>query len=795
MYLLNGTTWEITNANKQNVFDWVYDAFEPLIYKGSFMDLARGREIARQVSQTHTSGHKAIRAIVRLSQLAPAADATAYKKMIKYWVQNDTFKNVYGDSSIEMIDLIKQIMNDSAVTPRGELIKNNQYPRMDRAVHLRPGFGFAVSMSSNRIANYESINSENLKGWYTGDGMTYLFNNDLAQYDDHYWPTIEPYRLPGTTVDTGLTRGNASGQSYRGANNWVGGTSLIGLYGATGMELDGYGSTLAAKKSWFMFDDEIVALGSGITSTDNQTIETIVENRKINSSGNNTFMVNGASKSTALGWNETMSSVNWAHLAGNVTGSDIGYYFPGGATITGDRQSRTASWSAINTSSTHLDATPITRNYLSMRLNHGTNPSNATYSYVMLPNKTSTQVSNYASNPNIEVLQNSAQVHAVKETNLNIVAANFWSDGTQTADIITSNKKASVMTKENPDVDLEVAVADPTQANTGTITIDIAKTASSTISADSGITVLSLNPIKISVNVNGAKGKTFKVKFSLTESPATSGIIIDNGGFGYSETGTWLSSSLTGYNGSTTVYTTNAYTGGTAKWTPTIGTAGDYNVYVWYPVHAASAQNVKYTVQYNGGSTDYFVDQTQGGGAWKLLGTKNFAAGSSGYVQLTSTTQSASNPNIRVDAVRIEPAAPPIMYEAENLTTIVSTSDTQADYSDSAASGGIYNSATLNAVNDYVEYTVNVAQTGTYSVYAMDRIAGNKGMYQLSIDGINQGTAIDQYASASGFRESNLGTVTINSTGNKQFRFKVTGSNTNSSGFLLAFDYIKLVKN
>ena len=43
---------------------------------------------------------------------------------------------------------------------------------MDRVVAQRNGFGFGISMSSSRIANYESINSGNLHGWHQGDGMT-----------------------------------------------------------------------------------------------------------------------------------------------------------------------------------------------------------------------------------------------------------------------------------------------------------------------------------------------------------------------------------------------------------------------------------------------------------------------------------------------------------------------------------------------------------------------------------------------------------------------------------------------
>jgi len=102
-----------------------------------------------------------------------------------------------------------------------------------------------LSLSSSRVANYESINAEDLHGWYSGDGMANLYNSDLTQFCDDFWPTVNSDRLPGTTIDT-QTRADGSGAGARGAYNWVGGATLDG-WGAAGMQLDGWSSTLTAK--------------------------------------------------------------------------------------------------------------------------------------------------------------------------------------------------------------------------------------------------------------------------------------------------------------------------------------------------------------------------------------------------------------------------------------------------------------------------------------------------------------------------------------------------------------------
>jgi hyaluronate lyase len=536
IYLFAGSAWEVPGLDdvRNCVYKWVYDAFEPLMYKGAMMDMSRGREISRYFLEDHASGHKVIQAIIRISQFAPVSPvnhAAAFKSMVKYWIHTDTFRNFFAYAPINMIILGQAIMNDASITERMELIKHRQFPGMDRAVHLRHGFGFALSMSSSRIHNYESGNSENLKGWYTSDGMTYLYNTDLEQYSGGFWPTVNPYRLPGTTVDTQSRSAIevAWGKEYANPHNWVGGTSISQLYGISGMQLQasgnmdadgnvGQASSLEMKKSWFMFDDLIVALGSDITSTDGRTIETIVDNRKISSMGNNALIVNGIAKSTVLGWSETMRDVSWIHQAGNVKGSDIGYYFPDrSAIIKGLREARTSSWSAINLMSGTTN--PITCNYLTLWFDHGVSPTDASYAYVILPNKTSAQVNSYADHPTVDIWENSRAAHAVKEIILNIVGVNFWTDNLKWVQVdgrrfISSNRKASVMTKET-EHGFEVAVSDPTQANTGTIVIEVNKIAASILSLDAGIVVNHLIPtIKFTVHVNEAKGKTFNAKFS-----------------------------------------------------------------------------------------------------------------------------------------------------------------------------------------------------------------------------------------------------------------------------------------
>lgn len=520
MSWLSGSTWEVTDPSQANLFRWVFDSFEPIIYRGAALDLVRGREVGRANSSPQPTGHTIMDSILQIAQFASPADAARMKSLVKEWALTDTVRDFVSNRPLPTLTLAKQLVNDPGVSPRGELIAHFTFPEMDRVVHHAAGYEFGLSMCSTRIANFESINGENLRGWFTGDGMTSLYTSDLGQYADAYWATIDQYRMPGVTADVTHNKlpsvahsigPRAQGQSTTSPHNWVGGATL-GRYGAAGMQFKGVGVTLTGKKSWFMFDDEIVCLGAGITSTDNRPIETVVDNRKIAADGANAFTVNGVAKSTALGWSESLSGVNWAHLAGPVSGSDIGYYFPQAASLAAVREARTGAWNDIDDGSS---STPITRNYLRMSFEHGNSPTNAAYQYVILPGRNARRMGHYAEAPQINVIANNANVQSVEETTLGITAANFWTDTTKTAGIITADKKCSVLVR-NDGTFVDVSASDPTQANTGSIALQIALDGGTLVSADSGVSVTQVSPsIAMSVNVSGSAGRTFKARFYL----------------------------------------------------------------------------------------------------------------------------------------------------------------------------------------------------------------------------------------------------------------------------------------
>lgn len=510
--LLSGSTWSVTDPKVSNVYNWIEDAFEPFMYKGALMDMVRGRAISRDFLQDHQAGHSIIKTVIRMAQFAPEPYAEKYKSMAKNWLQEDTQLDYFSNaSSFRDMVLAKNLLENQDIIPRGELDFHKTFASMDRVVHRKPGYTFGISMYSNRIQNYEDMNDENRKGWYTGEGMTYLYNADLAQYSDDFWPTVDPYRMPGTTIDT-IKRANGSGE-HNSSESWTGGSTL-NRFGTAGMSYKAWNSTLTAKKSWFMFDNEIVALGSGISSNDNRTIESIVENRKIREDRSNNLLINGEKPELTAGQQHTVEA-KWAFLEGNVPGSDIGYYFPEGRTLRVKKEQQTGSWKDINYGG---PSNPITRSYATMWFDHGVNPANETYAYVLLPGLNQEQTSQYAAQPGITILRNDPGVQAVHDVKENIIGANFWLNEKQTVGPLTVYQKASITMQEKDGV-LTLAVSDPTMQNKGWIDVDFDGKAFKVLEADENIQVLQTKPsIKLKVNVQQSYGKSFIAKLKMIPS-------------------------------------------------------------------------------------------------------------------------------------------------------------------------------------------------------------------------------------------------------------------------------------
>ena len=289
------------------------------------------------------------------------------------------------------------------------------FSHIDRIVHKREEWAFSAAMNSERIAGYESINGLNRYGWYHGDGMTQLMlKSDLEQYGRRYWERIDPYRIPGTTVDrqerypVSISLKN----DYLSEEVFAGGVCIRDEMLAAAMRLRSFHCetgvyppdvenmntekpyhkcSLSAKKAWFVFDEAVVALGCDICANDGFEVETIVENRcvpfenEISAEGMNNIRLDEKGAETDLSGKRW---INW--------GGAAGYVFPEGGMIKLARNQNHPEFAAL-------------------WIEHGKNPRNGSYAYIILPNATATETKKYAETSDIEILSNTPAVQCVRQ--------------------------------------------------------------------------------------------------------------------------------------------------------------------------------------------------------------------------------------------------------------------------------------------------------------------------------------------------------------------------------------------
>ncbi|MFI6335759.1 polysaccharide lyase 8 family protein [Streptomyces sp. NPDC050535] len=469
--LLAGSPWEITDPARENYFGAVEQAWAPFLYNGLCMDAVSGRAISRGLppgdssgaNDDHLRGHSVIASIVALGRAASSQQNARWRALAKGWIRRDHFSPPHTDPMLGVYKLaqLQNVVDDISVKPLPEPVEHRLFPSQDRAVHRRRDWAACLSMASDRIAHYEWGNGENLRGYHTGAGWLSWWGDDYAneQYSETFWATVDPNRLPGITASRKRLADAEGGQwgAERPAVKWVGGTT-DGTYAAVGQHLKGLSSTLEARKSWFFLDEGVVCLGAGITASDAEPVDTVVDNRRLGAAGTNALTVDGRRKSGTLGWTETLTDPRWAHIAGHG-----GYVFPEGGRVTALREERTGRWSDIRTGSSTQS---FSDRYLTLYVDHGTDPVESGYAYVLLPGAGVARTAARAASARslLRTLVNTSRAQGVKVPALGLTAVNFWAAGT--AGGVTVSAPCSVLIRHGGDGNTVVCVSDPTRTLT-----------------------------------------------------------------------------------------------------------------------------------------------------------------------------------------------------------------------------------------------------------------------------------------------------------------------------------------
>ncbi|MCK5104876.1 MAG: hypothetical protein KAR17_18770, partial [Cyclobacteriaceae bacterium] len=210
---------------------------------------------------------------------------------------------------------------------------NKHFWRSDIQVQRTNEYYFSVKMCSERVIGAESCNSENIQGYYMGDGATFLYQS--GQEYENIFPYWDWKKIPGTTTqqdDKILPVLTARG--YRIESNFVGGVS-DGESGFAVMDYNRNG--LKAHKSWFMFDDKIVCLGAGISSSEGFPVTTSINQSYLK--GEAVIKTNSGEKTS--GQIEELTDPSW------ILHDNIGYFLPEGGNLKLEIKAIEGSWNWV----------------------------------------------------------------------------------------------------------------------------------------------------------------------------------------------------------------------------------------------------------------------------------------------------------------------------------------------------------------------------------------------------------------------------------------------------------------
>lgn len=444
--IFDGTDYVVPQQVVDVLPIWVTKTYLPSMYKGEIMLMFMGRGNARNPYRN------ARQCALNILECAPLiADSLTRRRVVHVcagMIAGDRhFASVYDDMpplpvNKPRIDAALALADGNTAEDEFSIV----LAAGDRLIHQTPRFRFGLAMSSNRIGKYEASirlhKSENTTGWYTGDGMTYIYlPDDPGQYWQ-YVPHINPYRVPGTTVDMLQREPCASGMILFDSRPEAvdiaraGGVMMDGLYSSAMMRLLGSRSELTAKKSWFCFGSEVVCLGAGINLGEYREVITTIENRqhagRLVVDGRQVYAADSNLSATiALPFHS--SRVRYAWLEG--TG---GYLLPKPAPLYANMSDRgcTELW-----------------------LSHGVAPEDGRYAYLLLPAMSLAETQRYVRKPDVRILRNDGTIQAVRDRKSGITAINFWAAGK--AEGVSADGVAALMMRRDGR-DVRVSVSDPT---------------------------------------------------------------------------------------------------------------------------------------------------------------------------------------------------------------------------------------------------------------------------------------------------------------------------------------------
>ncbi|MBV7440174.1 hypothetical protein KRX57_01950 [Weeksellaceae bacterium TAE3-ERU29] len=347
---------------------------------------------------------------------------------------------------------------------------NVNYGLLD--IHRRNDWLLTVRGHNRYFISHESYPGANVFGRFIAYGQLEVLYNENDKVPTNFIDEGWDWSLiPGTTtlnLPVDLMRANIiNADEYSGVEEmlisdemFAGGTNLDDQ-GLFSMKIHGHDKydmgSFRANKSWFTFDNVVIALGSNITNTrtDYPTKTTLFQNflgRVLDNE--NKLFINGIGVDKAV--NMTKWNGNQAYILDN---RRIGYVIPNSSDLDlyiGEQKSRDQK-----------DKKDTQGYFETLTFNHGKAPKNASYEYAMLIDVDDSQLSNFAKQVKegkvYKVKQQDGVAHILEYEPLNMSGlAIFKANKPLNNELVKNTDKPSlIMYKELSNKNYEIAITDP----------------------------------------------------------------------------------------------------------------------------------------------------------------------------------------------------------------------------------------------------------------------------------------------------------------------------------------------
>ncbi len=301
---------------------------------------------------------------------------------------------------------------------------NKSFWRSDFMSHKRQDYYASVALSSTDVIGTEIGNGENLKGFYTPFGGQF-FIREGNEYGNIF-PVWDWTRVPGVTAPQTKHPPMPAKTQYdwthvQGETDFVGGASngQLGLM-AFDYAIDRGEINASGRKSWFFFDQTLVCLGAGLTSTTSAPLVTSV----------NQCLLDGQVTLHRPDRKASPLERNKRSFKGPVRIDHDGfaYIFPSqSGSVTVQATSQAGRWRDIHLAKSN---NRIKKEVFSLWLEHGQAPRNGSYHYRVVPLGTPRSANiSPESESSIELLANRPSLQAVARRDGNLGMAAFYEPG------------------------------------------------------------------------------------------------------------------------------------------------------------------------------------------------------------------------------------------------------------------------------------------------------------------------------------------------------------------------------